>query len=781
MRDSIIMKTPASWHRDMYREGAPTGNGTIGALVYGGIAKETIVINHNRLWSPGKKMELPDIKDTLEQTRSLIDEGRYMEANWISANALREKDYAPKLQTPCSVMDINLLLKDRTPFKQYRRIVHMDTGEVTVKWLEGNNSFHRNLFVSRKNDTIFYEINSSGCTMDLDIWLDFHETFEEDGKKKRAALEDKGEIASYAKENYVGFYAKHEDDTYYGGVGFVNTDGSVLQEENKITISKAEKVVLAVKIFIKEDKEMAVDAKKLLPVGLYDYQQELKQHKSLHEPFYKSANLILSDKTDSANEELLARAYDDLSESELIEKQWRFGRYLMICGTGKEGLPFPLYGLWHGRYSMPWPHNMANENVQMIYWHTLSGGLEFAPKTLIHYYTERMDNFRECARKVFGLPGIYLPAGTTPDNSMPNQIVPVIMNWVGCAGWLSQHFYHYYLYTGDEETLTKEILPFMTEAALFYENYLVKEKDGAYKIYPSVSPENTPKNLIPGGNEDLAHPCPSVVNATMDVAIIKELLTNLLAITRERGIYKEKQELWENIIRNLPVYETTDKGDMKEWLYEGLEQRYNHRHLSHIYPVFPGMEAVKGRDSDELLNSFKLAVDKRILGAQTGWSLAHMACIYARFMEADKAMECLDILNKSCLLNNLFTLHNDWRGMGLTLGRGSFAPVQLDACMGVVGAVQEMLMYSGTDFLKLLPALPKRLGQGSVEGLRFMQGVLSMEWDMDKDMFTVTIKVVRDTNILLYLPPFIVENYPDREKSLKVMLKAGEEKQIAYK
>ena len=392
-------------------------------------------------------------------------------------------------------------------------------------------------------------------------------------------------------------------------------------------------------------------------------------------------------------------------------------------------------------------------------------------KTLIHYYTSRMDIYRECAKKIFGLPGIYLPAGTTPENSMPNQIVPVIMNWIGCAGWLSQHFYQYYQYTRDEKLLEKEILPFMMEAADFYVNYLVKGDDGIYKIYPSVSPENTPANLIPEEQPDMAHPCPSVINATMDIAIIKELLTNLLEVCRERKTAQENCNLWQEIVEHLPEYGVTEDGDVKEWQYEGLEQRYNHRHLSHIYPVFPGNEVVKGRDPENVLQSFELAVDKRILGAQTGWSLAHMACIYARFGRAEKAMECLDTLDKSCLLNNLFTLHNDWRWMGLTLGRGSFAPIQLDAAMGIVQAIQEMLLYAGKDVLKLLPALPKRLSVGKVIGLHFITGIIDMQWDVPKRMFRACMTAKRATKIQLIAPNFV--------ETLQITAKSKTEKQYS--
>lgn len=780
------MKIPASWHRDMYREAAPAGNGVIGAMVYGGIAHETIAVNHSNLWGTGKVQMLPDIHETLQKTREGIDRGDYMNSNQISANALKALNYTPKLGTPCPLCDIHIERKERKIFKHYQRSIHMDSGEVTVQWEEESASFSRKLFVSRTRDLLFCEIASVHADMDLEIWLDMHETYEDDAKRKRESL--KGNSCSYSCGNNIVYYAKHDNDTYYGAAGIIRGNGAVTASKGgKVHIRNTAKVLLILQPFVQKTYEYVMGVKngifleKLFPEETFDYEAMKLEHKKLHKALYLSTELHLAQEEDRSNEELLLEAYDGVSPSVLLEKQWKYGRYLMICGTREDGLPFPLYGLWHGRYKMAWPHYMGNENIEMTYWHIMAGGLSFAMKAFIRYYVTRMDCFREAARKIFGLPGIYLPAGTTPGNCYPSQIVPVILNWIGCAGWISHHFYQYYLYTGDEETLKKEILPFMEAAAEFYENYLVKEKKGTYKIYPSVSPENTPGNLVPKGNEDLAHPCPSVINAVMDVAIIKELMRNLLKLSKKYDRNRDKQQRWEEIQKNLPAYETTEDGTIKEWIAPGLAQRYNHRHLSHLYPVFPGNEIVKDRDDDTLLASFEKAVDKREPGAQTGWSLAHMACIYARIKRPEKALECLDILNKTCLLNNFFTLHNDWRGMGLTLEKGSFAPVQLDAVMGIAAAIQEMLLYAGEDFLKLLPALPGRFFRGSVKALRFCTGTVSMEWDTAKPAFHALLQAERETKVQLFLPEAFskLHAYDRRAKGIVknkewIFIKAGE-------
>ncbi len=746
--DTLIMRSPAAWHRDMYREAAPAGNGLIGVLVYGGISQERIAVNHARLWEQGRRQELPDVHETLARTREAIDRGDYWGGNWFGANALKEQGYSPRLGNPIPVGDLVLEMEGREMFKHYRRLIHMETGEVEVTWQEGTAHFTRKVFVSRKRDLVFCQIHSDGKPFSCQVGFRSHETWEDDAKKKWEAQTPE----SFGEGMNFGFQAQHEDGTWYGLLGGIRTDGNGVQREGILHVTGATHMVIVIRPVVFSAYALKPMLQEAWEEALFDYEARREEHIRLHRPLYESAGLSLAESKDTANEDLIAQAYEDEASAELLEKQWKFGRYLMISGTREDGMPFSLYGLWHGRYKMPWPHNMANENVQMIYWHTLSGNLGDSMKTLIHYYVSRMPQFRECARKLFGMPGIYLPAGTTPEHCYPTQIVPVILNWIGCAGWLSQMFYRYYQYTGDEELLQKEILPFMLEAGLFYEHYIVRDEKGMVRIYPSVSPENTPGNLIPKEQPDMAHPCPSVENATMDIAILKELFTNLLDVSEQTGLYTEKQELWKDIIEHLPAYDVTADGDVREWQKDGLEQRYHHRHLSHIYPLFPGTEIVRGREDEQTVRAFEKAVDKRILGAQTGWSLSHMACIYARLQRPDKVLECLDIMDKACLLRSFFTLHNDWRGMGLTLGKGSSAPVQLDAAMGIVQALQECLLFVDQNCVKILPALPQRLGKGSLWDFRFMTGVISMCWNMEEKQLHVELRALRHTDITVILP-----------------------------
>ncbi|NLX77992.1 MAG: glycoside hydrolase family 95 protein [Clostridiaceae bacterium] len=745
--DKLVLKYPASWHGDMWREALPSGNGTVGVAVLGSIKQETVIINHNRLWHWGRKDELPDVGYKLKETRALMDENRFLEASWNLTNALREHGYGTTLEAPMPLADLKITMPCETGFKNYLRELAVDTGEITVAWQDENNEYKRQVFVSRADDIIVCRIRAIH-EVKADIELDVHrdernqvpERFRETAGTKRYEVD--------SKDGFICYGITHEDGTDCGVVLKVIA-GDIRKSGNCLKAESGGDILILAKVFVQGCfNESCAEIRKVLDAIDMDYDTLLERHVNIHRPMFRSVEFQLGtgDKN-TCNEILLLDAYGNAASDELVEKMWAYGRYLFISATSPTSLPCNMYGLWHGDYGLIWSHYMANENIQMIYWHTMTGGLIEFNKSLFRYYNERMGEFRENARKLYGCRGIYVPAGTTPGIAYPNQIVPVIMNWTGAAGWLARHYYDYYLYTGDSEFLENDALPFMYETALFYEDFLVNV-NGKYKCYPSVSPENTPENFMPEDGRQIPHPMPTTINATMDIVIIKELFSNLIASAGKLGMYEDKIQVWKDILDNLPDYAVNEDGAVKEWIEPVFKDRYDHRHLSHIYPVFPGNE-INEENSPELFKAFEIAVNKRKLGAQTGWSLMHMAAIYARFGNGDKALECLDLLAQSGILNNFYTLHNDWRNMGVTLNMRE-APIQMDANMGWTNAVQEMLLYNSPRLIKLLPALPKRWKMGKARNWRWIAGTVDFEWN--ESGFSAVFTACRDAAAGVKIP-----------------------------
>lgn len=746
----LTMKYPASWHGKLCREGLLSGNGKIGANIYGGTKNETVIINHAELWSGKPIHPLPDVSDSLKKTRKAMDEERFHEANPILANALKEKGYDNERGYPLPLAELNMTYIDLPGFSDYLRAVNMETGEVSSQFKENGAWVKKDLFVSRKDDMIILSVKAEAPILNVEFSLNTVE--DKTGNAVYEYVKSNRKIG--AAQNIITYSSINTDNLPYGAAARIESaDGNITTENGVIKVNGASEILVKIKVFIKGNSDIDTLAEGLKNEnGSYEYY--LERHIPLHKALYDSASLSLGENNNRSNEELMLEAYGGKSPNELIEKLWRYGRYLFISGSREDGLPFAMYGLWAFEYSLIWSHNMANENIQMIYWHTNVGNLRSLNKPLIEYYTSRMDAFRENAKKLYGCGGIFMPAGTTPNMPYPNQIVPVILNWVCAAGWIAQHYYKHYLYTKDEEYLRSTILPFMKAAADFYEDFVVLDENGKVKLYPSVSPENSPLNLIPKGMENTGHTMTTTINSTLDLAIIKELFTNLVKISAENNVYADKIDAWKKIINSIPEYKTNSDGAVKEWQDERFEDRYYHRHLSHIYPVFPGDEITT---EDSRISAFEKAVDLREIGAQTGWSLAHMASIYARFERGNDAMQCLNNIAKTCMQQNLLTLHNDWRRMDISLEMEHDAPIQLDAAMGYVNAVQEMILYSSENLIKLLPALPDNMKHGQIKDWRFVGGTVNMEWDIEKNKFSAQLTADRDITINIK-PPQTFEN-----------------------
>jgi alpha-L-fucosidase 2 len=752
-KNRLVLKTPAGWYGDPWHEALPVGNGNVGAGVYGAVKDETILINHGDLWHWGRTCAVPDVSGSLAKMRELIGRGEYKAADRISAQALIDAGHNALMYKPCPVGNIKIRMHEETPFKKYRRALDMEKGEVTVTWRQDGVTFSRKTFVSRTDDLIVCEISSTGGRTGADIFLQLHETFSPDMQRMRKETE--GLVDTIADGACLYYAVRNDDGTDFGMVSQVRISGGSLEAgaSAKIAVKDASRILILTRVFVKGRREDCfVRLEHELNQIAGDYDSLLERHAKVHSPLYHSAELSLSEGGfDRSNEELLLDAYEEKASAVLLEKLWRFARHLLISGTREDTRPFPLYGLWGGRYELGWSHNMANINLQMMYWHAMAGGQSSLFKAVIRYYCDLMPGFRENAKNIFGCKGIFVPAGTTPGLGVVSQLVPVIVNWIGGAGWLSQHFYEYWLYTNDEKLLKESILPFMLEAAEFYKDYLIMGADGFYQVVPSVSPENTPKNLNNPAVQQLGHANATVKNATMDFAIIKELFTHLISISKKTGLVGDKVPEWEEILSHIPAYQINADGAVKEWMANDLEDNYYHRHLSHLYPVFPGRE-VTAESDPRLLTAFQRAVEKRILGAQTGWSFVYMACMQARFSDGEKAVACLDNMCRSCLTNSFFTLHNDWRNMGLTLDIKGWTPVQLDAVMGLANAIQEMLLFVSEERLKLLPACPARLSKGSVERLRFHTGQISFRWDLEQGALHGTISSTRETDLTIQLP-----------------------------
>lgn len=771
----IYCKKPASMVEKSWKAGFPSGNGKVGISVNGYIKTEEVLVNHAALWHWGIAAPVPDVSDKFEETRAAIREGDYSGADWILAKALKDRGYQAELYYPCPVGTVRFDLLRGMNFREYVRKVNMENGEITVQWESDGTVFQRKAFVSRCDDVIVFSLKASQKKWNLNIALDFWDA----GDMSAIEMREESEILQNCDADSLFYSVKDGQKRQFGMVGkLLKCDGICEIEKEKIHIKDASDIIFSVKVYGDMDEvKTAGQAKKILENIPSDYYKLLEKHESIHKSLFHRASLQLgNDKKTLSNEEWIMKFYQEGVSPEFVQLYWNYGRYLFISGTMPDGLPFNMYGLWGGEYRLPWSHNMANINIQMMYWHCIVGGYSEYLKTFVNYYCSLLKDFKENAKQIFGLDGIFVPAGTTPGYGKMNQIVPVIVNWIGGAGWISQHMFAYYEVTKDEQMLKEKILPFMEAAALFYEEYLQKE-NGIYQIYPSVSPENTPGNLNGKNFYHMSHANPTAKNATMDIAIIKELMQNLISLYEKIDENYNKINIWKDILENLPEIKLNESGAVKEWQESSLTDFYYHRHISHLYSLFPGKEI---RPGDERLNAYKKALELRIIDGQTGWSLAQMANTYARLCDGEQAVAHLEMLFKACLTESFFTLHNDWKSMGMTLNlvnsdREDRCPMQLDAALGAVNAIQEMIMGYADNYVYILPALPESWNTGKAEAFCFPGGKVDIVWDMDKSYVKITVSA--DREIEYYLLCSAIKKEGEKKK---VNLKAGEKVVVEF-
>jgi len=636
------------------------------------------------------------------------------------------------------------------PFRRYRRGVDFETGRVWMTWEDDGGTMVRELFVSRASDTVILRIRGDGpgCVYHrLRLGRHGGATPQDGGWSSQKNLRPAVCEERVEEGGWLVFTGRFPEAYAFGVVGRTEVTGGTMRiEGDEVVVEGADELVLRVKLFVREDPEEAVPRLcRELQDGATDFEGALAEHAALHGELFNRVRLELPAEEPTSNEEMLMEAYEDTVPTALVGAMFEFGRYLLICSNRPGGWPANLQGIWNGDYTPAWNSDFHNdENIQMNYWQALPGNLPEMAMPFFDYFERCMADFRENARKLYGCRGIFVPiAQTTHGTAFPS----VWTHWISAAGWLAQLFYDYYLFTGDRALLAGRAVPWLREVAQFYEDFLVEGPDGRLMFSPSISPENVPA----GEGMSLL-----TINATMDVAICREVLNNLCQACEVLGVEQDGMVRWRAMLARLPEYDVNEDGALCEWLHPRFKDNYHHRHQSHLYPLFPGLEITE-ETHPELYEACRIAVEKRLvigLTSQTGWSMAHMASIYARLGLGNRALECIELIARSSTGPNLFTYHNDWRDMGLSLtGWGKQPPFQIDANFGISAAILEMLVFSKPGLVKLLPALPDPWTQGRVCGIACRGDItVDLEWDRSKGDMHATLISQSDQEVSVKLP-----------------------------
>jgi alpha-L-fucosidase 2 len=738
----------------------PIGNGTLGALVYGAVAAEKVILNHENLFLPVfADRPVPVMHQHVPTLREMIASGKFVEAQRFWYEILEEHGACNEWVDPFHPAGQLLHHHESNDrFTGYERELNFASGMTTTSWRSGDAEFCRQAFVSRPAGVMVLRFSAGGTRSSGSICLGpcEQERHETGALLMQSKLKDGPGTTG---ENYVRY--SHDNDYMGGQPGSGGRSArSVwlrMQGEYHGENRTGEKFGVVLKI-ASVGGELAIDdtccryldsnecvalagvfspaqaggmeelCRQIDAVGT-DFDSLLADHECTHGELYRRVVFSLpgGEKTlvRQTDREALADAYASGAKNVLVEKMFNFSRYCLISSSGN--MPPNLQGVWSGTWTPPWYGGYTlDENIQMNLWQALPGGIPEFCHPYFDFLERQFPDWRENARNLYDASGMVAPVNSTTNGRSFNVLPTYPWHfWVSGPGWLAALWYDYWLFTGDREFLRDRAWPLYLEIIEFYEDFLQIDEDGKYLFSPSFSPENAP------GNGE----CFTTRNATMDIAVAREVLKNAIAISEELGELTAQIPQWRGMLEKLPDYSVNADGALCEWLHADHTDNYQHRHLSHVYPVFPGSECSK-RFEPELFAACAEAVRQRLRagsGAQVSWSVVHLANTFARLGWGEEALECLDDCLRFYAGENFFFHIHDWRGSGVvgdSLRSVGQTPFQIDGVLGFGAAVMEMLLFSHREYIELLPALPASWPSGRISGLRARGHFsVSLRWD----------------------------------------------------
>lgn len=778
---SLPLKSPergfvSSMPADTWEHALISGNGKYGALVMSKPLDETIILNHARLFLPLNTPLPPvDTASHLKEIRQMMAEGQYQRAADFVVELSKKEGYGGKRWTDPLVpaFDLKIGTQAKGDVKRYARSVDFATGVATVCWEDERGQFLRKLFVSRPDDVVVLSITGPGKgAVDCDLQLAQRPEKGQGGWWSEAIFK-KGikDISISADADWLTYRSSFKLtwegslQGYEGAARVVTKGGSRRVEGNRIVVKGADEVLVFLRIELLRDFNASKipGLKKGLSSVKADFDALLRRHANVHGGIFSRARLDLGGGADHGltSEELIAKSSVGNLSKALLEKEFDACRYAVISSSGEL---FPnLQGIWNGTWMPPWSSDFTqNGNVQSAIAANLSANMAECLEPYFRYQEALLPEYRENARRLYGTRGIHVASRTSSHglNNHFDGIWPMTF-WTGGAAWVSQFYFEYYLYTGDRAFLKKRALPFMKEAAAFYEDFLVEGPDGKLLFSPSYSPENNPKN---GKSQ-------ACINATMDIAMAKELLRNCITACEVLNTDADLVAKWKQMLAKIPDYQINSDGAVKEWTTPLLEDNYAHRHVSHLYPLFvsnPPEIATNAalQAAFKKAAEFRMEIRRKDRGGEMAFGLVQLGQAVSSLHDAQMSYDTVDWLANNYLYPNFVTTHNP---------RSLF---NTDLCGGLPAIIIKMLVDSSIGWIELLPALPKEWPTGAIEGIRCRGQVeiRSLSW-RGKEI-TVTLRSGIKQSIQLRTPDGIRAIKVTDGRGLVVPVATGEASRI---